>query len=78
MPFPQFEFQSKWIAGVLSGRIALPSEKDMKEETENFYAELEAAGIPKRYTHKQSEEQVRCNFLNISCNSKICSQHPRN
>ncbi|KAK4794797.1 hypothetical protein SAY86_012791 [Trapa natans] len=61
VPLPQFEFQSKWIAGVLSGRIALPSEKDMIEDTENFYAELKTAGIPMRYTHKQSEEQFEYN-----------------
>ncbi|OWM88390.1 hypothetical protein CDL15_Pgr003802 [Punica granatum] len=61
VPFPQFEFQSKWIAGVLSGKIALPSLKEMMENIEYFYAELEAAGIPKRYTHRQSKTQFLYN-----------------
>ncbi|OWM88389.1 hypothetical protein CDL15_Pgr003801 [Punica granatum] len=30
-PFPHFELQSKWIAGALSGRIALPSPEEMME-----------------------------------------------
>lgn len=74
-PFPLFEFQSKWIAGAVSGRIALPSEKAMMEETENFYAELEAAGVPKRHTHMQPKTQVTCKFLKIYCNSHV-SFHP--
>ncbi|KNA15835.1 hypothetical protein SOVF_094680 [Spinacia oleracea] len=47
-----FELQSKWIAGVLSGRISLPSEEKMTEDVEAFYSELEAEGVPKRYTHR--------------------------
>ncbi|ESQ46597.1 hypothetical protein EUTSA_v10000434mg [Eutrema salsugineum] len=50
-PFPMFELQSKWIAGVLSGRITLPSKKEMLMEIKTFYARLEAQGTPKRYTH---------------------------
>ncbi|KNA15834.1 hypothetical protein SOVF_094670 [Spinacia oleracea] len=52
VPFFLFEVQSKWIAGVLSGRISLPSEEKMMEDTEAFYSELELKGVPKRYTHK--------------------------
>ncbi|KFK40585.1 hypothetical protein AALP_AA2G015000 [Arabis alpina] len=51
LPFPVFELQSKWVAGVLSGRITLPSKEDMMVEIETSYASLEAEGIPKRYTH---------------------------
>ncbi|CAA7044017.1 unnamed protein product [Microthlaspi erraticum] len=51
IPFPMFELQSKWIAGVLSGRIMLPSKEDMLMEIKNLYATLEGEGIPKRYTH---------------------------
>ncbi|KAL9246811.1 hypothetical protein vseg_020302 [Gypsophila vaccaria] len=47
-----FELQSKWIAGVLSGRISLPSEEEMIENIEAFYSKLEATGVPKRHTHR--------------------------
>ncbi|KAK4793788.1 hypothetical protein SAY86_011782 [Trapa natans] len=57
IPFPLFELQSNWIAGVLSGRFTLPSKKEMMEEVENFYAELEAAGVPKRLTHTMTKTQ---------------------
>uniref|UniRef100_A0A2P2M771 Flavin-containing monooxygenase n=1 Tax=Rhizophora mucronata TaxID=61149 RepID=A0A2P2M771_RHIMU len=53
LPFPLFEFQSKWIAGVLSGRIVLPSQEEMMEDIEAFYLALEASNIPKRYTHNK-------------------------
>ncbi|CAA7015004.1 unnamed protein product [Microthlaspi erraticum] len=51
LPFPMFELQSKWIAGVLSRRIMLPSKEDMLMEIETLYARLEGEGVPKRYTH---------------------------
>lgn len=51
IPFPCFELQSKWIAGILSGRIVLPSQEEMMEDVKAFYSELEASGKPKRYTH---------------------------
>ncbi|RXH97316.1 hypothetical protein DVH24_035984 [Malus domestica] len=51
VPFPLFEFQSKWIAGLLSNRIALPSKEEMMEDVKAFYSLLEASGTPKRYTH---------------------------
>ncbi|KAH6771807.1 Flavin-binding monooxygenase family protein [Perilla frutescens var. hirtella] len=57
VPFPLFEFQSKWIAGVLSGRIPLESAEEMTANIETFYSSLEAAGIPKRYTHQMGESQ---------------------
>lgn len=50
-PFPLFELQSKWIAGVLSNRIALPSEEEMTKDIEAFYLSLEESGIPKWHTH---------------------------
>ncbi|KAL0324441.1 UNVERIFIED_CONTAM: Flavin-containing monooxygenase FMO GS-OX-like 5 [Sesamum calycinum] len=57
VPFPLFEFQSKWIAGVLSGRIPLPSKEEMMTDTEAFYSSLEASGIPYRYTHRLGADQ---------------------
>ncbi|KAA8522258.1 hypothetical protein F0562_012931 [Nyssa sinensis] len=56
-PFPLFEFQSKWIAGVLSGRVALPSPEEMLAYVEAFYSTLEASGIAKRYTHNVANYQ---------------------
>jgi hypothetical protein len=48
------EFQSKWIAGVLSGRFVLPSPEHMMDDVKAFYSTLEgeASGIPKHYTRK--------------------------
>ncbi|XP_031254862.1 flavin-containing monooxygenase FMO GS-OX-like 4 [Pistacia vera] len=57
IPFPMCELQSKWIAGALSGRILLPSQEEMMEDTKAFYSTLEASGIPKRYTHNLSDYQ---------------------
>lgn len=66
-PFPLFELQSKWIAGVLSNRIALPSEEEMTKDIEAFYLSLEESGIPKRHTHNMgtgtADVQVPLYFL---------------
>ncbi|VVB15186.1 unnamed protein product [Arabis nemorensis] len=68
LPFPIFELQSKWVAGVLSGRITLPSEEDMMVEIETLYATLEAQGIPKRYTHCLGISQLEYkNWLASQC-----------
>ncbi|XVF13332.1 hypothetical protein REPUB_Repub08aG0199700 [Reevesia pubescens] len=68
VPFPLFEFQSKWIAGLLSGRITLPSQKEMMEDIKAFYSTLEACGIPKRYTHCMGESQFEYNnWLATQC-----------
>ncbi|XP_062026117.1 flavin-containing monooxygenase FMO GS-OX-like 4 isoform X1 [Rosa rugosa] len=55
--FFMFELQSKWIAGVLSNRIALPSQEDMMEDVRAFYSLLEASDTPKRYTHNIADHQ---------------------
>ncbi|KAK7406236.1 hypothetical protein VNO78_07857 [Psophocarpus tetragonolobus] len=57
VPFPLFELQSKWIAGILSNRIALPSKEEMTKDIEAFYSSLEASGTPKRYTHNLALHQ---------------------
>ncbi|RZC54214.1 hypothetical protein C5167_013069 [Papaver somniferum] len=57
IPYPIFELQSRWVAGVLSGRILLPSQEVMMLEVEDFYLKLEAAGVPKRYTHNTFDYQ---------------------
>ncbi|OAY78671.1 Flavin-containing monooxygenase FMO GS-OX-like 4, partial [Ananas comosus] len=56
IPFPMLELQSKWVAGILSGRIELPTKEEMLADVNAFYLEMEVAGWPKRYTH---------NFANI-------------
>ncbi|XP_077235943.1 flavin-containing monooxygenase FMO GS-OX-like 3 isoform X2 [Tasmannia lanceolata] len=67
IPFPQFELQSKWVACVLSGRIALPSQEEMMEDVKSFYRQLEAAGCPKRYTHNMSDYQVMyCSLITMT------------
>lgn len=58
VPFILFEYQSKWIAGVLSGRIPMESTEEMRSDIEAFYSSLEAAGVHKRYTHKMGDSQV--------------------
>ncbi|KAM3734896.1 hypothetical protein ACB098_10G048400 [Castanea mollissima] len=59
--FPMFELQSKWIAGVLSNRITLPSQEEMMEDVKAFYSSLEASGTPKRATHALDDKQVKYN-----------------
>ncbi|KAK9984621.1 hypothetical protein SO802_034146 [Lithocarpus litseifolius] len=59
--FPMFELQSKWIAGVLSNRITLPSQEEMMEDVKAFYSSLEASGTPKRNTHALDDKQVKYN-----------------
>lgn len=54
IPFPLFELQSKWVAGILSGRIKLPSKDEMMEDVKAIYSRLETRGWPKRYTHNFS------------------------
>ncbi|CAI9093770.1 OLC1v1029335C1 [Oldenlandia corymbosa var. corymbosa] len=65
VPFPLFELQSKWIAGLLSGRLLLPCPKEMMAEVEDFYASLEAYGLPKRYTHNLADYQVYLTYTNL-------------
>lgn len=40
------------MAAVLSGRVTLPSEDKMMEDTNALYAKRDANGFPKRYTHR--------------------------
>ncbi|KAG8071206.1 hypothetical protein GUJ93_ZPchr0006g46216 [Zizania palustris] len=47
-----FEAQGRWIAGVLSGRRALPAEEEMMRSVEEHYRARELAGVPKEYTHE--------------------------
>ncbi|KAL6847689.1 hypothetical protein ACP4OV_022477 [Aristida adscensionis] len=51
IPFPMFQLQSSWVAGVLSGRIQLPPKDEMMQDVRAWYSEMEAAGWPKGHTH---------------------------
>ncbi|KAL8216739.1 hypothetical protein R6Q57_023576 [Mikania cordata] len=67
-PFPQFELQCEWIAGILSGRILLPSEKEMMKDVEAFYDSMHASGVPKRYTHNMNGYQFEYNdWIAMQC-----------
>ncbi|XP_034704853.1 flavin-containing monooxygenase FMO GS-OX-like 3 [Vitis riparia] len=66
--FAVLELQSQWIAGVLSGRIGLPSQEEMMKDVEAFYLSLEASGTPKRYTHKIGDyEFVYIDWVAAAC-----------
>ncbi|XP_062027084.1 flavin-containing monooxygenase FMO GS-OX-like 5 [Rosa rugosa] len=72
LPFPNFELQSKWIAGVLSNRIALPSQEEMMEDVKAFYSSLEASGKPKRQTHDIADYQGDyADWLAAQCGSPV-------
>ncbi|KAL2511478.1 Flavin-containing monooxygenase FMO GS-OX-like 3 [Abeliophyllum distichum] len=50
--FHMLEFQARWVASVLSGKVLLPSEKEMQTNIEKHYRHMEEAGIPKHHTHR--------------------------
>ncbi|XP_048230679.1 flavin-containing monooxygenase FMO GS-OX-like 3 [Ricinus communis] len=69
--FQMFGYQSKWIAGVLSGRIELPSVEEMMDDIEAFYLSLEASNTPKRHTHDMPYSQFEYyNWLASECGSQ--------
>ncbi|XP_073287855.1 flavin-containing monooxygenase FMO GS-OX-like 4 [Primulina huaijiensis] len=61
VPFPMFEYQCKWLAGVLSGQIPLPTINEMMADVEGFYSSMEASGIAKRFTHRVGDLQFEYN-----------------
>ncbi|KAF3783522.1 hypothetical protein EJ110_NYTH32333 [Nymphaea thermarum] len=68
LPFPMFELQCKWVAGILSEKILLPTELEMMEDVEAFYSQIQDAGYPKRYTHNMSEYQFEYDdWLAMKC-----------
>ncbi|KAL2511459.1 Flavin-containing monooxygenase FMO GS-OX-like 3 [Abeliophyllum distichum] len=50
--FHMLEFQARWVASVLSGKVLLPLEKEMQTDIEKHYRHMEEAGIPKHHTHR--------------------------
>jgi hypothetical protein len=62
IPFPLFELQSKWVAQVLSRRVALPSLEDMAAAVERFESQLEPTGAtPRRHAHCLGDDQFAYN-----------------
>ncbi|CAL5381465.1 unnamed protein product [Camellia sinensis] len=49
--FLLMELQSKWIAGVLSGKLLLPSKEEMLADVQQHYLQMEESQIPKHHTH---------------------------
>ncbi|KAH7528070.1 hypothetical protein FEM48_Zijuj05G0032600 [Ziziphus jujuba var. spinosa] len=49
--FPLVDIQSKWMARVLSGKVALPKEEEMMASTNQLYKQMEENGVPKCFTH---------------------------
>ncbi|KAJ9685458.1 hypothetical protein PVL29_017482 [Vitis rotundifolia] len=57
-PFMTTELQSKWLVHVLSGKVLLPIEKEMMSNIENYYHHMEETGVPKRFTHALTPNEV--------------------
>ena len=49
--FQMTELQCKWVARVLSGKVLLPTEKEMMAYVEEYYQQMEKDGFPKHMTH---------------------------
>ncbi|XP_054814792.1 flavin-containing monooxygenase FMO GS-OX-like 4 isoform X2 [Prosopis cineraria] len=43
--------KSKWVARVLSGKVPIPTEKEMMKYVEEYCQQMEKNGIPKHFTH---------------------------
>uniref|UniRef100_A0A0D3GLH7 Flavin-containing monooxygenase n=1 Tax=Oryza barthii TaxID=65489 RepID=A0A0D3GLH7_9ORYZ len=54
------EVQARWVAQVLSGRRTLPSQEEMQRAVEELSRGMEAAGLPKRWTHDMFLDLERC------------------
>nr|XP_043621945.1 flavin-containing monooxygenase FMO GS-OX5-like [Erigeron canadensis]XP_043621946.1 flavin-containing monooxygenase FMO GS-OX5-like [Erigeron canadensis] len=63
MTFLPAELQSKWIAQALSGKVSLPSEKEMLHEVKQFYRQMEIKGIPKCDTHSLNHQMDYMDWL---------------
>ena len=60
------ELQRKWIAGILSNRISLPSKVEMMEDVKALYSSLETSGTPKHYAHFLGKGQVCVQLINFN------------
>ncbi|KAF5446223.1 hypothetical protein F2P56_031865, partial [Juglans regia] len=46
------ELQSRWLAKVLSGKLALPCQEEMASSVEELYQHMKESGRPKHHTHQ--------------------------
>lgn len=68
VPFPLFEMQAKWFAAMLEGRVALPDEQAMRDQTDQDYEKKRAAGWLNRHMHKLGDAQTDYyNLLAAQC-----------
>ncbi|PWA76012.1 flavin monooxygenase-like, FAD/NAD(P)-binding domain protein [Artemisia annua] len=63
MTFLPAELQSTWIARALSGKVSLPSKKEMLLDVEQVYRQMEKKGIPKSYTHSLNHNMDYLDWL---------------
>ncbi|XP_047147691.1 flavin-containing monooxygenase FMO GS-OX-like 1 isoform X2 [Vigna umbellata] len=62
--FQMTELQCKWVARVLSGKVLLPTEKEMMAYVEEYYQQIEKDGFPRHMTHYLHFKEVGyCNWL---------------
>ncbi|MED6109251.1 hypothetical protein PIB30_031690 [Stylosanthes scabra] len=62
--FQMTDLQCKWVARVISGKVKLPSEKEMMASVEEYYQQMEKNGYPKHTTHHlHFKESEYCNWL---------------
>lgn len=73
VPFPLMELQAKWISLILSGKVQLPSRKDMMHTIEELYATIEAKGWKRNKTHDLGPCQFAYNeWLANKCGCNPC------
>ncbi|XP_059432307.1 flavin-containing monooxygenase FMO GS-OX-like 4 [Corylus avellana] len=51
------ELQSRWVAKVLAGKLALPSEEEMASSVEELYQHMKESGLPKHHTHQLQQNK---------------------
>ncbi|TKY49679.1 Flavin-containing monooxygenase FMO GS-OX 3 [Spatholobus suberectus] len=62
--FQMTDLQCKWVARVLSGKVLLPTEKEMMAYVEDYYQQMEKDGFPKHITHHLHFKEIGyCNWL---------------
>ncbi|TYH99807.1 hypothetical protein ES332_A11G091100v1 [Gossypium tomentosum] len=55
--FRVIELQAIWVAKVLSGKVKLPTQEAMAASVEEFYEQMEKAGLPKYHTHSLQNDE---------------------
>eukprot|EP00798_Chlamydomonas_sp_ICE-L_P014527 gene14527-20558_t len=72
VPFPMCEFQTKWIARLLSGRVELPSVEEMRTAIQAMEDKRAREGIPERWTHMMGEAQWEYfDWLSEACGGDV-------